>query len=142
MLAGDLVEGCAVQQSVQGTSEVGAVAGGVLGGAGEGVAEEGSGVAGPTDQRVERRDLLGHRGVPPLARTVQNSGRGVQGDAEALRDLDEGQPTQFRPPVHALPPHPARRTDQAALLVVTQRGGAHPQPPGRRTDGYLFHPSI
>src|SRR5262249_49560846 len=84
-------------------------------------------------------DLVLHGAAPLRAGCAEHGGGGVEGDAEAVRDLEEREAAELVWPVHPPPGLPRARGYQATPGVVAQCGGAEAEPGGGLADGDDVH---
>ncbi|GAJ80580.1 hypothetical protein NBRGN_027_02380 [Nocardia brasiliensis NBRC 14402] len=108
----------------------------------QGVGEEGLGGSGLGDDAFEVGDLLGEEVAPFGAGGVEDGAGGVQGQAEALRDLDEGETAHLVGVVHPFAAGAGGRAHQAALVVVAQGRRGHAEYRRGLTDRDQIHPTI
>jgi len=127
MLGRELFDRPAADKPVQGADHGGAFAGRMIGGAVQCMGQEELGALCLCDDFVQLRDLLTDGLAPLRAGSVEDSGRGVEGQPQPVCDLDEGQPTELFGSIHSPAGLPRPRAHQPAFVVVPQRRRAHPK---------------
>ena len=94
------------------------------------------------DPLVQFTQLPVHRFPPGAAGAVQDRPDRFESESELLGHPDEREPPQLLPPVPPPATDPPGGVDQAAFLVVAQRRGSDPDPPGCFPDrDQLIHAS-
>ncbi len=142
MFGDQLIDGDPRDEPVQSGDHRGALAGGVVGRAVQRMAQEPLRALRLRDHLIQLGNLCPHGLTPLRARRIQDSGRGVQRQAQPLGDLDERETAELLESVHPSPCPPGSRSHESAFVVVAQGRRVQPQPVRRLPDRDEVHDAI